>query len=180
MTDGAITYILHKLYMQIWRNERILLGGGEWGCHKKLGAGYVLAVQDMSVAELQLQWKTCTHPAALHKKYKKKVPTLSHTTTRTTTIATTATSRKKKSNKNFYVMSLSLICGTCPTRLCIAQCTAQTTGAPRTSALNKTGDASCLKGDYRVRRGRERKEGLPLGWVWGTGLCTELLCLIWP
>lgn len=54
MTDVAITYI-HKLYMQIWRNERILLGGGEWGCHKKLGAGYVLAVQDMSVAELQLQ-----------------------------------------------------------------------------------------------------------------------------
>lgn len=47
----------------------------------------------------------------------KKVPTLSHTTTRTTTTATTATtatSRKKKSNKNFYVMSLSLICGTCP------------------------------------------------------------------
>lgn len=89
------------------------------GRHKKLGAGYVLAVQDMSVAELQLQWKTCTHPAALHKKYK-KVPTLSHTTTRTTT--TTATSRKKKSNKNFYVMSLSLICGTCR-RPCTAQCT---------------------------------------------------------
>lgn len=114
------------------------------------------------------------------KKNIKKVPTLSHTTTRTTTTATTATSRKKKSNKNFYVMSLSLICGTCPPRPCTAQCTAQTTGAPRTSALNKTGDASCLKGDYRVRRGRERKEGLPLGWVWGTGLCTELLCLIWP
>lgn len=66
----------YNIYTQIvyanideWKDSP---GGGEWGCHKKLGAGYVLAVQDMSVAELQLQWKTCTHPAALHKKYKKK------------------------------------------------------------------------------------------------------------
>lgn len=91
------------------------------------------------------------------------MPTLSHTTTRTTTTATTATSRKKKSNKNFYVMSLSLICGTCPPPL-HRPYTAQTTGAPRTSALNKTGDASCLKGDYRVRREREGgRRGCHLG-----------------
>lgn len=51
-----------------------------------------------------------------------------------------------------------------PPRPCTAQCTAQTTGAPRTSALNKTGDASCLKGDYRGRRRREGGErGCHLG-----------------
>lgn len=58
-----------------WKDS---LGGGIGVRHKKLGAGYVLAVQDMSVAELQLQWKTCTHPAALHKKYKKSANVLAH------------------------------------------------------------------------------------------------------
>lgn len=36
MTDVTITYILHKLYMQIWRNERILLGAGNGGAIKNL------------------------------------------------------------------------------------------------------------------------------------------------